>query len=127
MGGRKKLRTVRELRPRLQFFDGEKRPPFGITAGDQKRNDQAANLMNRIAELEATIAGYSRGDELAFLSKQARERLAYLTQSGLYGTSDRETATQLLNAALRAPDLCEQQRDAKWQPYENRHERKKRR
>lgn len=97
MGVRKKAKR------KLQFIDGEKRPPFGATLAEQKRNGQAANLMNRIAELETTIAAYSRGDELAFLSPQARERLTLLTRSGWYGTSDSETAAQLLNAALRNP------------------------
>jgi hypothetical protein len=95
MGVRKKAKR------KLQFIDGEKRPPFGASDAQLDENKRVATLMNRIAELELTIAGYSRGDELAFLSPQARKRLTLLTRSGFYGSSDRETAAQLLNAALR--------------------------
>jgi len=99
MGGRKK--AAKRSRPKLQFFDGEKRPPFGITTKQQSHNDQVAALTNRIAELEEVIAGYSRGDSLADLSPWHRSRLTMLTETRLFGSCDLETAHELFHEALR--------------------------
>jgi hypothetical protein len=70
-----------------------------------KANEHERKQLNRIFELEQQIAKLSRGDkgiELAFyISSQAREAITTLTKSGFYGTSDAETATQLMMHALR--------------------------
>src|ERR1700690_2525023 len=90
---------------KVQFTDGEKRPPFGGTKAFLEENERIATLLNRIAALETTIAGYSRGDELSFLGERARGLVDLLSRTGLYGATPREVVTEIVHATLRSRDV----------------------